>query len=282
MKEEKVILTLTTIPTRLNSPYGYDMRYTLQSLLNQKYNNFEIHLNIPFICKKTNEEYIFPEWLNEMVDNGKLEIFRVEDNGPITKLLPTLERITDPEQIIIVVDDDMIYNENMILEHIKNREQWPENPVGYDGIKSRNEDGSISVFFNDLRDHFYSGNHRNSAVDILQHYKSISYKRRFFEDDFFEFINQYYLWDDDISISAYFGTKKRNRIVTFYPDDEKCNSYEDSLNMVGKTFPIMGNTSHLSEEGCNLFRYNIDDNDNNIGINLRSQLNIMIDLGYVK
>ena len=280
--EENIILTLTTIPTRLNSPYGYDMRYTLQSLLNQKYNNFEIHLNIPFVSKKTNEEYVFPEWLNEMIsDNDKLKIFRVEDNGPITKLIPTLQRVTDPEQIIIVVDDDMIYNENMLSEHVKNREQWPENPVGYDGIKSRNEDGSVSLFFNDLRDHFYSGNHRNSIVDILQHYKSISYRRRFFEDDFFEFINQYYLWDDDVSISAYFANKKRNRIVTFYPDDVKCNSYEDSLNMVGKTFPILGNTSHLSEEGCNLFRYNVDENDKT-DVNLRSQLNTMIDLGYVK
>ena len=51
--------------------------------------------------------------------------------------------------------------------------------------------------------------------------------------------------------------------------------------MVGKTFPIMGNTSHLSEEGCNLFRYNTDDNDKT-DVNLRSQLNTMIDFGYVK
>jgi hypothetical protein len=43
MEEENVIITLTTIPTRLNSPYGYDMRHTLESLLNQKYNNFEIN-----------------------------------------------------------------------------------------------------------------------------------------------------------------------------------------------------------------------------------------------
>jgi hypothetical protein len=282
MEEQKIILTLTTIPTRLNSQYGYDMRYALESLLNQKYNNFEIHLNIPFVCKRTNEEYIFPEWLNEMdSNNDKLKIFRVEDTGPITKLLPTLERVIDPEQIIIVVDDDMIYNENLITEHIKNRVKWPENPVGYDGIKSRNEDGSVSLFFNDLRDHFYSGNNRDSIVDILQHYKSISYKRRFFEKDFFDFIRQYYLWDDDLAVSGYFATKKRNRIVTFHPDDEKCETYEDFLKIVGKSFPILGHTSHLSEEGCNLFRYNVDKNDNT-DLNLRSQLNNIIESSYIK
>jgi len=88
------------------------------------------------------------------------------------------------------------------------------------------------------------------------------------------------LWDDDIAISAYFANKKRNRIVTFYPDDEKCNSYEDSLNMVGKMFPIIGYTNHISEEGCNLFRYNVDANDKT-DFNLRGQLNTMIESSYI-
>ena len=50
----KPILSLTTIPTRLVSDYGYDIKYCLESLLNQNYNDYEIHFNIPYVFKKTN------------------------------------------------------------------------------------------------------------------------------------------------------------------------------------------------------------------------------------
>ena len=39
----KPVLTLTTIPTRLISDYGYDIKYCLESLLNQNYDDYEIH-----------------------------------------------------------------------------------------------------------------------------------------------------------------------------------------------------------------------------------------------
>ena len=57
---------------------------------------------------------------NKEYDN-KIKIFRTEDLGPATKLIPTVERITDPETIIIVCDDDLVYHPDMIKEHIKNQ-----------------------------------------------------------------------------------------------------------------------------------------------------------------
>lgn len=251
----KPVISLTTIPTRLVSEYGYDIKYCLESLLNQNYDDYEIHFNIPYVFKKTNEEYVIPEWLKTMEsENKKLKIFRTEDYGTITKSLPTILRINDPETIIIIVDDDLVYHDELINEHIKNRKKYPNSPVGYDGLRSRNEDGSFSGHFMDSRDYYYSANHRDSRVDILQHYKSVSYKRCFFGDDFENYVLENNHWNDDLLVSAYFASKKVDRIVTFYEKDKICETYEEWQNFVGISFPILKHTQHRSDEGCNIER----------------------------
>lgn len=277
MSESNIIVTFTTIPSRLVSNYEFDIRYNLKSLLNQSYDGeYEVHMNIPYFCKKTNSEYVIPEWLTELENtNPRLKIFRTEDYGPLTKLLPTVERINDGETIIIVVDDDLVYHEDMVKEQVKNQSKWIDNPVGYDGMRSRNEDGSFSNYFGDTRDHYYSGTHRDSRVDILQHYKTISYKRRFFGEDFREFVEKYYTWNDDLFVSAYFASKKIDRYTTYYEDDMVYEGYDEWINNVGKTFPLIQSTHHESIEGCNLFRKDSDDDNS-------SQLYKFIDTGYQK
>lgn len=245
-----IVVTLTTIPSRLVSKYTYDMRYCLESLLEQTYQDYEIHLNIPNKLKFTDEEYIIPEWLEEMENNHqKLKLFRgVEDLGPATKLVHTVNRINNPECLIIVVDDDLIYRNTLIEEHIENQKKFDRSAVGYDGISS------IDRFYGDMRDHFCSGIKKDSRVKVLQHYKSISYKRSFFEEDFFKFINENLTWNDDVLISAYMSLKNIDKIVTHHKDDKEFENEEEWRAGVGTTFPIVKNTQHDRKEGCNLFR----------------------------
>ena len=251
---KNIILTLTTIPGRLHSAYNYDMRYCIESLLNQNGDyNYEVHLNIPNVYDKTGEEYIIPEWL-DLITDPKLKIFRTDDYGSITKLIPTLKRIDDKDTYIIVVDDDIIYHTDLITEHIKNREKWPDYVVGYDGMRSRNTDGTFANTFKDGRDYYFTATGTNSLVDILQHYKSVSYIREFFEEDFYEFINTYGIWCDDKTISAYMAMKKRGRLATFYEHDKIYDTHEEYLANVRHTFPITKHTDHDHLEGCNLER----------------------------
>ena len=258
----KIVITLTTIPERLKSDYNYDMRYCIESLLNQNYNgNYEVHLNIPHISNKTGKKYIIPEWLENNNDN-RLKIFRTEDYGSITKLIPTIERTKDDNTIIIVVDDDMVYHPELINEHIKNREKWPEYVVGYDGMRSRNVDGTMSNYFGDSRDYYFSSLKRNSLVDIIQHYKSVSYLRKFFESDFMDFWKEFGVWCDDKTISAYFAYKKRGRLVTYFESDPNFNTYDEWLSLLRKTFPIEKQTQHDTNEGCNLNRSENNHEDN--------------------
>jgi len=55
-----------------------------------------------------------------------ITINRCDDHGPLTKLLPTLLRETDPDTVIITVDDDKIYLPDTMLslmwhaEHSRN------------------------------------------------------------------------------------------------------------------------------------------------------------------
>lgn len=273
----KVIITLTTIPTRLISFHEFDIKYNIKSLLEQNYDEYEIHLNIPLHHKFTDTEYVLPDWLVELGQtNQKLKIFRTEDYGPITKLLPTLKRVQDPSTIIIVVDDDMVYNTELINEHIKNRQKYPDYPVGYDGLTSLNEDGTHRTTFGNSRDYFFSANGFDSHVQVLQHYKTISYYRKMFGDDFFNFVEQNGTWCDDTTVSAYFATKKIPRIVTYHKDDIVADTYDNWIQVLGTSFPLVKGTHHESAEGCQIFRQQEVDSDK------MKNLNKFLSEGYIK
>lgn len=252
----KTVVTLTTIPVRLSNPHEEALKSCILSLLNQDYSgDYEVHLNVPKVHKITSEPYIIPDYLQELANNNnKLKIYSVEeDKGTLTKLFYTLQRITDPDTIIIVCDDDLVYHPNMIEEQVKNQEKYPDTAVGYDGIRVDREDYQQELF-NDIRDHYVVSVYRNVYVSILQHYKTVSYKRKFFGDDYEEFV-KLGTWNDDIIHSAYMSKRKIKKMITFYEHEEKLITEEQWKEKGGvTTFPVLKHTNHSHEEGCNLIR----------------------------
>lgn len=105
----KVIISLTTIPPRINK-----LRGTLASLLIQSYRVDEIYINIPHTSLK-GIKYKVPKWLSNL-DNIKIN-WCERDYGPSTKLLPSLIK-ENKDTIIIIVDDDIIYGTKMVESHI--------------------------------------------------------------------------------------------------------------------------------------------------------------------
>jgi hypothetical protein len=249
MSQEKIILTLTTIPERLSFNHPLGLIRVIYSLMNMKYDNYEIHFNIPKINKKTGIEYIIPDWLNDLNGRDKLRIFRTEDYGPVTKLYPTLQRITDPNQLIIVVDDDLIYESRLIEEHLRLRERNNGVVWGFAGLNNHGEK------FGDARDRFVISVNKDIKVGIIEHYKSVSYRRKFFQDDFNEdFLSKG--WADDHLVSAYMGMKNISRMVgqtDYIPkhkDEEEWRKYG-----VVESFPVIKHSVTQSRnEGCNKFR----------------------------
>lgn len=245
--KNKAIITLTTIPERLgNTHYGeLGVMSCIKSLCDQTYENYEIHFNIPSVYKLKNKEYELPEWLIQLEQqHSQLKIYRVEDVGPPTKILPTIKRVQDNNAVLIVVDDDMVYRKELVEEHVKNQNLIENCAIGYDGLCAMDE-----VVYEDSRNHYVSMVKKNTRVKILQHYKSVSYKRSFFEDDLFEsFVGK--TSSDDILISAYMGYKNIRKIVASYDGDNHCDDFNEWLEKVGSSFPIIRHISHDPSQGC--------------------------------
>lgn len=236
-ENQKVILTLTTVPDRLNTTNdGWGTRPSIERLLNLSYKNYEVHFNIPYVNKKTEQVYIIPDWLEKLkIDNPKLKIFRTDDYGPATKLVPTLMRIDKDEDIMIItVDDDLVYMDGFIEYHINARKKYPDSVLGFAGISSFNG-----------KCHLCTTCDEDIEVRVIENYKTVSYKRNFFQDDFFsEFVGK--TWSDDILISAYFGKHQKDKIVLNYSGDTDFRARVES-------FPIELVVPN-NNSGCFLYR----------------------------
>jgi hypothetical protein len=196
----KVFLSLTTIPSRLNKKVDNTLQFVLNCLENLSYENYEVHLNIPFFYNKTGEEYQIPDWL---IETNKLRIFRTEDYGPATKLVPTVKRLEKPESTIIVLDDDLSYENDFIEYHLNKRKLHPNAALGFAGLESKT-DGIC---------YYCTARNEDIEVNILEGYKTVSFQRSFFKNDFETFILENMSWDDDMLVSAYLAKENIPRIV---------------------------------------------------------------------
>ena len=116
-----IIVSLTSIPTRLILD---DFITLIDKLVNQKIKPKYIILNI---CKKYRRKFIYDnEQFNERINYLKNNYNNIiineceTDYGPITKVLGLLDlkkNIINPNDIIIVVDDDWFHINNMTSVH---------------------------------------------------------------------------------------------------------------------------------------------------------------------
>jgi hypothetical protein len=231
-----IIVTLTSVPNRLEERNGHSTaRESLKTILSQKVSiPYEVHFNVPNEYRGSDIE--IPTWLEHMSkEYNHLKIFRTIDYGSITKILPTLDRLDDPDTLIIVADDDLYYMDGMVQAHVDARLKYPECAIGFAGMASL--DGSC---------HFCTTLAKDTYVKVLEGYKTVSYLRKFF--DLPDFISNFLgkTWRDDELLSAYMGYRNIQKIVLSYPGDSDFTPRVES-------FPVVG---HVPAErgGCNVFR----------------------------
>lgn len=192
MVEQHFIISLTNLPNR-----STHINEVLRALCEQNYTNYEVHLNLP-ISTKFDGEYDFSK---PLLSHPRLKIFRVEDVGAITKLYPTLMRVTEKNQRIITVEDDFIYHPDMLMvyNHLLQSDELNEAALCFAGIYpvGGETDGELNCVGCFRPDEYM-------AVGVMESYKSVSYLRKHFTEEFMsDWYKRYY--NDDLIISAWLG-----------------------------------------------------------------------------
>ena len=178
---------------------------------------YKVILNIPYHYRNNNnEEYQIPENLLKLAESdSRLVINRIEkDLGPIVNVVGVLGISKDPEDILIICDDDQVYHEDMLEYHLKKMAQYPDSVIAFRGdlpVEKREweEDGVKKYMMKNT--HFYFPVKHDSWLVVPGHWHSVGYKRKFFKDDF---LNEEFLKsseNNDILIGYYM--KKNERLI---------------------------------------------------------------------
>jgi hypothetical protein len=186
-----IYISLTTVPVRMS--FWEELKKNLNTLLNQNtISDYKVILNIPYRYRNNNdEEYIISDELTQFAnENPKLILNRVEEDlGPITKIVGSFSICNDPNDVLIVCDDDHLYHEDMVEYHLKKMNEYPKCVIAFRGdspIEKREweEDGIKKYTLPST--HFYFPVKNDSQLVIPGHWHSVGYKRSFFKDDFLD------------------------------------------------------------------------------------------------
>jgi len=229
-EKRKVIVTLTTIPSRLKY-----LNETILSLVDQSANIDEIVLSLPIKSIREpceGDPYKLKNETIEILKKYNVTIWRTKkDYGPATKLLGILERelpknlSKEEEPLIITVDDDKCYNKECVKNLL---EGWKRNQ---NCVVSRM--GSVLIQLSTKSKLYLS---RKNMYDIINRYHEIImrgneigtdkeiavvfgtggvlYRTSYFNDSIFDYIikdkkfpKKKIFLIDDIYISGYLSQK---------------------------------------------------------------------------
>ena len=211
-----IYISLTTVPKRLI--YWPSIQKNLESLLIQRTDKeYYVIFNIPELyTMDDNVKYIIPDELLIFAKNYPRLIINREiyDYGPIIKIYGALKYATNSNDIIIALDDDNIYHEEMLEFHIKKLNEYPNCAICFTGDIAAEK---IDFIENGIKKFKMAWSRvdfplqRDTYLRSPGHMGSVSYKRSFFEDDFNEKL--FALADGDDPLIGYYLKKHQTPII---------------------------------------------------------------------
>ena len=202
--KSKIIVGLTTSPQRIKH-----LEPVLKSILRQSCPPDEIHLNIPHIFKRDGSTYVIPDFVNKL--DSKIKVVRVEDIGPGTKIIPTLLKLADTsDTLVITADDDILMLPQTIEVIAKAFHKDPSTVYGLSGYRLGTQMNSL-----------YSN--EPSKVDVLEGYAHFAVHRKFISGDFTNYLKIAHstpagFLHDDVVMANYFALKGVPLIQLFEKD----------------------------------------------------------------
>lgn len=170
IKDQDIVISLTTTPHRIRL-----LEDVMSCLAAQNAPIRQIFVNIPHVFKRDNLTYTIPDWLDVYPN---VTILRTEDYGPATKLLGTLKHAPlKDDTIIITVDDDTCYPENMALRLAARAKMYSNRAIGVSGaildFEMNKEGGIIKI----MQDKIF--------VPVLEGFGGVAYRAKFFDDSIY-------------------------------------------------------------------------------------------------
>lgn len=150
-RPERLVVSLTTTPRRARNLAG-----VLSSLLDQTEPPDRVILALPWESR-FGESY--PPARDLKLPAG-VDIVPCRDDGPATKLLPTLA--LEPGALVVVVDDDVIYPRSLLATLLREHRLRPQAAIGFRGVRL-----TPGVAFGELDHVFATGVRAATQVDVL-------------------------------------------------------------------------------------------------------------------
>jgi hypothetical protein len=211
---------------------------------------------------KDNETYLISDELLEyQKNNPKLIINRdTPDYGPVLKIVGGLKYATNPDDILIALDDDEIYHEEMLEYNVKKINEHPDCVICHRGDVSLDKRDFIE---NGLRKYKYGSGHisfpanRDNYLLMPGHSHSVCYKRNFFKEDFNE-----ELWsqaDGDDPMIGYYARIHEVPILCVKWDKETDFRIVNVDKPRYASFPVIGELPYNMTDGGDLIRKKFED-----------------------
>lgn len=188
----RFVISLTTLPKRL--PY---IQPVIDSIIKHNPTIDRLYICLPYGNVK--KKYIPKE-------NNIIKVIRCHDYGPITKILGCLDYETDPNTLILTLDDDIIVSQNLTRLFLKKSKIHPNAALSMSGWCYGSYPFNYQIIIDNTED---------VSVDWIQGVHGILYKRSFINKKEilkFESKNKLLFKNDDHKISAYLFTKGIKRI----------------------------------------------------------------------
>lgn len=190
--------SMTTTPDRINK-----LKPTINSLLRQTEAPKGIFLNIPH-KSRSGKSFNIPDFL---LSHEKIIILRCEDEGPVTKLLPTLRYFSNRTESVpvVVLDDDQVYPKTLLETYArksKNENQYAWTLCGWLAPKDLKHQSRNVLLGGGVKLTSPKANiTEDTDVDILQGASSYLIETGFFNDAVFQLIKSAF-YADDVWISG--------------------------------------------------------------------------------
>jgi hypothetical protein len=172
-----------------------------------------------------------------------------KDYGPITKYFAALDHEKDPDTLIVVVDDDILYSPNLKRQFVREHAKYSDCVLSGAGIVYKYSNLPWFLCMNGRRPYFpsyFPSFLGNRHLTTVAGYSGVAFKRSLISKTeliiFIESLasSKKCFVNDDIVISAYFSNNNVKRIYaevddSQHPKDKDTESLSDTNNNIMKT-----------------------------------------------